>query len=72
MRDDPYSLQYVPNWFVTKGGRRGRGVAMCHDDTYYCDDEDNFFKWYGIYKKLKAQKALIKEEEMPITWHPSR
>ena len=31
-----------------------------------------FFKWYDGYKKRKAQKASIKEELMPITWHPSR
>ena len=28
--------------------------------------------WYKGYKKRKSQKALIKEELMPITWHLSR
>ena len=42
-----------------------------HDnDDYYNDDE--LIKWYNGYKKRKAQKALIKEELMPITWHQSR
>ena len=47
---------------------------MWYDDSEYCDDddEDNFFKWYDSYKKCKTQKASIKEELMPITWHPSR
>ena len=48
------------------------GVAMWYDGSEYCDDEDNFFKWYDSYKKQKAQKASIEEELMPVTWHPSR
>ena len=69
VRDDPYSLQYVPDWFVTR-----ERVDMWYDDSEYCDDddEDNFFKWYDDYKKRKAQKASIKEELMPIAWHLSR
>ena len=31
-----------------------------------------FIKWCNGYKKRKAQKASIKEEPMPIGWHPSR
>ena len=46
---------------------------MCYDKSEYCDDdEDNFFKWYNWYKKRRAQKSSIKEELLPITWHPSR
>ena len=68
MRDESSSLQFVPDWFVTR-----EGVAMWYDDSEYCDDdEDNFFKWYNGYKKRKAQKASIKEELVPIAWHPSR
>ena len=36
---------------------------------------NDLIKWYDGYKKRKAQKAQkasIKEELMPITWHPSR
>ena len=75
VRDDLYSLQYVPNWFVT-----GEGLDMWYDDYYDEDgdhwdddnDEDNFFKWHEGYKKRKAQKASIKKELIPIAWHPSR
>ena len=68
MRDESSSLQFVPDWFVTR-----EGVAMWYDDSECCDDdEDNFFKWYNGYKKRKAQKASIKEELVPIAWHPSR
>ena len=66
--DDPRTLLFVPDWFVTR-----EGVAMCYDNSEYCDDhddEDNFFKWCKGYKKRKAQKASIKEELLPITWHP--
>ena len=45
---------------------------MWYDGSEYCGDDDNFFKWYDSYKKRKTQKASIKEELMPILWHPSR
>ena len=57
VRDDPYSLQYVPDWFVTR-----EGVYMWYEGNEYCDDKDNFFKWYDSYKKRRTQKASIKEE----------
>ena len=38
MADDPSSLQYVPDWFVTRDW-----VHMWYVDSEYCDDgEDNF------------------------------
>ena len=53
IEDDPSSLHYVPDWFVTR-----ELVYMRYDDSEYCDDdddddddEDNFFKWYDDYKK---------------------
>ena len=67
------SLQYVPNWFVTKGQ-----VNMWHNDyydgdsVYWVDEDDKFFELYNGHKKRKAQKAQIKEELMLIAWHPSR
>ena len=33
-----------------------------------CDDGNKFFKWYEI----KIKEAKIKEELLPIAWHPSR
>ena len=67
VRGDPRTLLFVTDWFVTR-----EGVAMCYNNSEYCDDEDNFFKWYEGYKKRRAQKASIKEELSPIAWHPSR
>ena len=64
--EDPSSLQYVPDRFVTR-----EGLCMWHDDHYW-DVDDNLFKWYNGYRKPKAQKAKIKEELLPIAWHPSR
>ena len=29
-------------------------------------------EWYDGYKQSKAQKASIKEELLPVAWHPSR
>ena len=64
-------LQYVTDWFVTK-----EQIKFWHNDYYkYCYDgcgEDNFFWWHEGYKERQAQKASIKEELMPIAWHPNR
>ena len=51
-------LEFVPDWFVTH-----QQVKICHDDDDYDDDR---------YQKRKSQKAKIKEELMPIAWHPNR
>ena len=40
-------------------------------DDDHCND-DRLIKWYEDYKKRKAQKAKIKKELIPFTWHPSR
>ena len=29
-------------------------------------------KWYHEYQKRRAQKAQVKKELLPITWHPDR
>ena len=42
-----------------------------HDDDYYCND-NNLVTWYDGYRKRKAQKQKIKEDLLPITWHPDR
>ena len=64
VKDDSFSLQFVPDWFI-----RRELVGLWHDDYYDDggghwddDDEDKFFEWYHGYKKRKAQKASIKEE----------
>ena len=64
--DDPSSLQYVPDWFVTQ-----EQIDIWYDDDYWYHD-DEMIEWYEDCKKRKAQKARIKEELLPITWHPDR
>ena len=69
VKDDSSSLQFVPEYFVTR-----EWVGMWHDDYYdddggHCnsdDDEDKFFGWYNGYKKRKAQKVKIKKELLTI------
>ena len=67
----PWHLKYVPDWFVTEQQLK---LWYDYNDSEYCDDdiEDNFFKWHEGYEKRMVQKASIKEELLPITWHPSR
>ena len=74
VKDESFSLQFVPDRFITR-----EWVDMWYDDYYDDDgghwddaDEDKFFEWYDGYKKRKAQKASIKQELLPIAWHPSR
>ena len=66
VKDDPSSLQFVPDWFVTQ-----EQIDIWYDDDYWYHD-DELMEWYEGYKKRKAQKAKIKEELIPIAWHPSR
>ena len=67
VRDEFFSLQYVPDWFVTQ-----QQVKIWYDDGEYHNDDDEIIKWYNGYKKRKVQKARIKEELLPIAWHPYR
>ena len=57
-----WSLEYVPNWFVTQG------QILWRDDNDYCND-DRLIEWYEGYQNRKAQKASIKKELIPITWN---
>ena len=34
--------------------------------------DDDIIEWYEGHLKRKAQKVKIKDELMPIAWHPSR
>ena len=64
--DDVFSVVYVPDWFVTQ-----QLIKSWHDnDNYY--DNDEIIESYESYQKCKAKKATIKEELLPIAWHPSR
>ena len=44
-------------------------IKIWHDDDYWYDYG---VKWYDECKKRKAEKASIKEELIPVAWHPSR
>ena len=46
---NPYTLKYVPNWFVAE------------EPTWY-DDNDELFKWYEGYEKRMTHKAKTEEE----------
>ena len=65
IREDPYSLQYVPNQFVTQ-----EQIKIWHDDDD-CYDNDKLIEWHEGYQKCQIQKAKIKEEILPIAWYPS-
>ena len=66
VENEPYTLKFVPDWFITK-----EQIGLWHDEDEYCND-DEIIEWYNDYKKRKAQKAKIKEELLPIAWHPLR
>ena len=57
-------LEHVLGWFVTQ-----QQLKIWHDDNDYCND-DELIDWYNGFQKRKAQKAKIKEELLPIAWHP--
>ena len=56
--EDLLLLRYVPDQFVTQQQVKLR--------------DDRLTGWYEGYQKRKAQKAKIKEELVPIAWHPLR
>ena len=55
-------LQHVPDWFVTL-------QEMWHENF---DDNDVLITWRDAYIKRKTKKVKIKEELMPVAWHPDR
>ena len=74
IKEDSSSLQFVPDWFVTREGTWMWFDDYYDDDGYYLenDDEDQFSEWFEGYKKRKGHKTSIKEDLLPIGWHPSR
>ena len=56
VKDDPSSLQSVPDWFHTQ-----QQIDVWYDDDYCCHD-DEIIEWYNGYKKRRAHEAKIKEE----------
>ena len=59
--------QFVPDWFVTQ-----QQLDIWCDNDYVYNNGNQIIEWYKGYQKRKAQKAKIKEELLPIAWHPDR
>ena len=59
-------LKYVPDWFETD-----QQIKIWHDNNDHCND-DGLIEWFEGYQIRKAKKAKIKEELLPIAWHPSK
>ena len=62
LQREPEVLEYVHDWFVTL-------QKMWYEEF---DDDDELITWRDAYTKRKAKKAKIKEELMPVAWHPDR
>ena len=62
MRRGQHALQFAPDWVVVLQ------EMWCED----FDDNDYLIRSRNAYQKRKAQKAKIKEQLLPIAWHPSR
>ena len=59
-------LKYVPDYFVTY-----QQIKIWHDNDDYCNN-NGLIKWHKGYQKRRVHKAKIKEELLPVVWHPSR
>ena len=66
VRKGCFSLRYLPDWFVKR-----RQIQLWHDEDNCCND-NILIEWYEGYKKRKGKKVKIKEELLPIAWHPDR
>ena len=61
MKKSPCALCFVPYPFLTQ--------KMCDKEV---KKNPCALWWYKGYEQCKAQKAKIKEELMPVAWHPDR
>ena len=48
VKDDCYSLQFVPDWFVTQ-----QQLKIWHHDDDYCNYDERV-EWHNGYQKRKA------------------
>ena len=84
MQSDPWTLKHVPDQYKTQE-MCNRTVQSDTCMLVYVPDQfvtqkmsDEAAKkspcalWYKGYEQRKAQKAKIKEELMPVAWHPDR
>ena len=58
--EDPFTLHFIPDWFVTQQ------QLKTWDDYHGLYNNDRLIKWYNGYKKRKPQKASVKEELLSI------
>ena len=56
----------IPDWFITLEMIGIFSRPCCAGCDFEFDD------WFNGYKERKAQKAQIRDELMPIAWHPDR
>ena len=56
----------IPDWFITLEMIEIFSRPCCAGCDFEFDD------WFNGYKERKAQKAQIRDELMPIAWHPDR
>ena len=61
-----FSFQFVPDWFSAQ-----QQIDLWYDKNFVYNDNE-MIKWYDSYKARKSQQAEIKEELLPIAWHPDR
>ena len=74
----PNFIKYIPDYFITREmcnkafEKNPRNIY--HIPDYFITEE--MYKQYSVeiydYKKRKEQKALIREQILPIAWHPDR
>ena len=55
-----YSVQFVPDWFVTQ--QRRKYLRDNNDEWYH----NKISEWYDDYRARKAQKVQIKKEFPPL------
>ena len=61
VKKSPWVLEHVPDQYKTE--------EMCNEAV---EKSPEVLRWYKGYEQRKAQKAKIKEELMPVAWHPDR
>ena len=66
VKEDPWALQYVPDWSVTQEQEK---IWL---DDFDLDDDDELITWCNEYEQCKAQKAEIIEGLMSIAYHLPR
>ena len=67
VRDYLFSLQFVPDWFVTQ-----QQIDIWYDNDYVYNNDNEIIEWYKGYQKRRTQKVQMEKELLSIAWHPSR